>query len=66
MGEIPKDDDDDDAVSSHDHSTEGDVSTMMNVEDQSIHDISYHPGRFLLYSPPQQRQSWGDSQILPR
>jgi low temperature requirement protein LtrA len=30
------------------------------------HDISYHPGRLLLYSPPRQRQIWGESQVLPR
>ena len=29
-------------------------------------DISYHPGRVLFYSPPRQRQRWGDSQVLPR
>jgi hypothetical protein len=34
--------------------------------DGSVRDISYHPGRVVLYSPPKQRQKWGDSQILPR
>jgi hypothetical protein len=29
-------------------------------------DMSYHPGRVLLYSPPRQMQRWDDSQILPR
>jgi hypothetical protein len=28
--------------------------------------ISYRPGRFTLYSPPCQRQRWGQTQILPR
>jgi hypothetical protein len=30
------------------------------------YDISYHPGRVLLYSPIRQRQKWGDTQVLPR
>jgi hypothetical protein len=30
------------------------------------HDISYHPGRVHFYLAPQQRQTWGDSQVLPR
>ena len=34
--------------------------------DDSIRDVSYHPGRVVFYSPPKQRQTWGDSQILPR
>jgi len=29
-------------------------------------DISYRPGRMLLYSPPRQRQRWNDTQVLPR
>lgn len=33
---------------------------------ESVRDISYHPGRVVFYCPPQQRQKWGDSQILPR
>ena len=36
------------------------------THDESVHDISYHPGRIVLYSPPQQRQKWGESQFLPR
>ena len=28
--------------------------------------VSYHPNRVTLYSPPRQRQRWGDSQVLPR
>ena len=30
------------------------------------HDISFHPGHIHFYQAPQQRQTWGDSQILPR
>lgn len=29
-------------------------------------DLSYRPSRVLLYSPPRQRQKWGDTQVLPR
>jgi hypothetical protein len=29
-------------------------------------DRSYHASRFRFYSPPKQRQRWGDTQILPR
>lgn len=29
-------------------------------------DLSYHPGLVALFSPPLQRQKWGDTQILPR
>jgi hypothetical protein len=39
----------------------------LNVTAESApFDISYHPGRILLYSPPRQRQRWGDTQVLPR
>jgi hypothetical protein len=30
------------------------------------YDISYRPGRIMLYSPIRQRQKWGDTQVLPR
>jgi len=30
------------------------------------HDISFHPGKIHFYLAPQQRQTWGDSQVLPR
>jgi len=30
------------------------------------YDISYHPGRVLLYAPVRQRQKWGETQVLPR
>jgi hypothetical protein len=30
------------------------------------YDISYRPGRVMLYSPIRQRQKWGDTQVLPR
>ena len=30
------------------------------------HDISFHPGHIHLYQAPQQRQTWGDTQNLPR
>ncbi|CAB9505398.1 expressed unknown protein [Seminavis robusta] len=29
-------------------------------------DVSYHPSQIVLYSRPQQRQRWGDTQVLPR
>ena len=29
-------------------------------------DVSYHPGRTRLYSPPLQRQRWGETQVIPR
>ena len=29
-------------------------------------EISYHPSILRLYAPPQQRQQWGQRQILPR
>mmetsp|Transcript_8471 Transcript_8471/g.14026 ORF Transcript_8471/g.14026 Transcript_8471/m.14026 type:complete len:587 (+) Transcript_8471:76-1836(+) len=34
--------------------------------EESVHDISYHPGIVQFYCPVTQRQKWGDSQILPR
>eukprot|EP00521_Asterionellopsis_glacialis_P011177 CAMPEP_0195292256 /NCGR_PEP_ID=MMETSP0707-20130614/8732_1 /TAXON_ID=33640 /ORGANISM="Asterionellopsis glacialis, Strain CCMP134" /LENGTH=631 /DNA_ID=CAMNT_0040352663 /DNA_START=59 /DNA_END=1954 /DNA_ORIENTATION=+ len=38
-----------------------------NFEYFSATDISYNPsGQFILYSPPKQRQKWGDNQVLPR
>jgi Bacterial low temperature requirement A protein (LtrA) len=30
------------------------------------YDVSFRPSRALLYSPPRQRQKWGDAQVLPR
>jgi len=30
------------------------------------YDVTYRPGKLLLYSPPRQRQKWGQEQILPR
>ena len=29
-------------------------------------DKSYHPGALRLFAPPRQRQTWNDTQILPR
>lgn len=29
-------------------------------------DVSYHPGKLVLYCRPRQRQRWGDTQVLPR
>lgn len=40
--------------------------TPATLRDGSVRDVSYHPGKVVLYSPPKQRQEWGDSQILPR
>jgi hypothetical protein len=43
------------------------ASRRLNVTAEAApFDISYHPGRVLLYSPPRQRQKWGDAQVLPR
>ena len=41
------------------------VSELLDTMD-APDDISYHPGRFLLYSRPRQRQKWGETQVLPR
>ena len=30
------------------------------------HDVSFRPGLVQLYSPPMQRQRWGETQVLPR
>jgi hypothetical protein len=46
--------------------TTGKEANVAFPNDESVHDISYHPGRVVLYSPPQQRQKWGESQFLPR
>jgi hypothetical protein len=35
-------------------------------DDKSFGEISYRPGVIVLYSPPVQRQRWGDKQVLPR
>lgn len=43
------------------------ISRRTNVTAEAApFDISYRPGRVLLYSPPRQRQRWNDTQILPR
>lgn len=42
------------------------IVTPATQRDDSVRDVSYHPGRVVFYSPPKQRQAWGDSQILPR
>jgi hypothetical protein len=34
--------------------------------DAAPYDISFRPSLLLLYSRPQQRQKWGDTQVLPR
>jgi hypothetical protein len=39
--------------------------TAMTAE-AAPYDISYRPGRIMLYSPIRQRQKWGDTQVLPR
>ena len=43
-----------------------DVDIDSTQFDDSVRDVSYHPGLLVLYSPPMQRQRWEDSQILPR
>ena len=43
------------------------ISRRTNVTAEAApYDISYRPGRVLLYSPPRQRQRWNDTQVLPR
>ncbi|GKY94188.1 hypothetical protein MPSEU_000384800 [Mayamaea pseudoterrestris] len=34
--------------------------------DAAPYDVSYRPSLLLLYSKPQQRQTWNDAQVLPR
>ena len=43
------------------------IARRTNVTAEAApYDISYRPGRVLLYSPPRQRQRWNDTQVLPR
>lgn len=42
-------------------------SRRLNVTaEKAPFDLSYRPSRVLLYSPPRQRQKWGDAHVLPR
>lgn len=34
--------------------------------DHAPFDVSFRPGHILFYSPPRQRQKWGETQVLPR
>lgn len=34
--------------------------------EETPHDITFRPGLVQLYSPPMQRQRWGEAQVLPR
>jgi hypothetical protein len=36
------------------------------VVDGTPFDVSFRPGRLVLYARPRQRQNWGDTQVLPR
>jgi hypothetical protein len=36
------------------------------IVDGTPFDVSFHPGRLVLYARPRQRQNWDDTQVLPR
>ncbi|CAJ1914880.1 unnamed protein product [Cylindrotheca closterium] len=40
--------------------------SFLDDSQQHIFEESYHPGNTPFYSPPKQRQRWGDKRVLPR
>ncbi|KAL3945026.1 MAG: hypothetical protein SGBAC_000883 [Bacillariaceae sp.] len=44
------------------------VASESFLDDSQPHlnEVSYHPGNTPFYSPPKQRQRWGDKRVLPR
>jgi hypothetical protein len=39
---------------------------VVTAEDGPPMNLTYHPGGVIFYSPPRQRQRWGQTQVLPR